>query len=322
MRDRSYDIAKGIGIICMLLGHEPEIIGYPTQQIFYTFHMPLFFILAGYFTHIGKISFWEDVKHSSKRLLLPYFFTFLLLFLWGGVVQTILKHDISYCARPVLSCLYGSRDLIDSQFGMISVGAFWFILGLFWAKIVFLALIRYTNRYTVIATSIALSIVSILLYKWLNFSVWSILPGISGIIFMAIGWWYKNYGMPKWLIILSIICWPLAYFSDMDMSTLYYQCYPLDVLGACGGTWCVVKFSKWISSIHPKLLVGVSWCGEHSMAILSFHTFEILSAIAWTMVCRIPFTIEGDWMTLFRYFVMMSMVILCMQFKFFRKIYG
>lgn len=321
MRDRTFDIAKGIGIICMLLGHEPKLIGDIAQQVIYTFHMPLFFILAGYFTHIGKISLLEDIKHSGRRLLLPYFFTFFLLLLWG-ILQTILKHNIAYCVRPVLSCLYGSRDLIESKFGAISVGAFWFVLGLFWAKIIFLALIRYTNKYTVMATSAALSIFSIVLYRLLHFSLWSILPGVSGLIFIAIGWWYKNYGIPNGFVIVSIICWPIAYFSDIDMSVLFYKCYPIDVLGACGGTYCIVKFSKWICSIHPKSLIGVSWCGEHSMTILSFHVFEILSAIAWSMVCRIPFTIEGNEMILFRYIVMMAMVYICVNFKFTQKIYG
>lgn len=39
-----YDIAKGIGIIAVLLGHSK--IG---VDIIYTFHMPLFFVISGYF---------------------------------------------------------------------------------------------------------------------------------------------------------------------------------------------------------------------------------------------------------------------------------
>ena len=38
------DIAKGIGIISMLIGHTDAAF----QPIIYAFHMPLFFILAGY----------------------------------------------------------------------------------------------------------------------------------------------------------------------------------------------------------------------------------------------------------------------------------
>ena len=45
-RISAYDIAKGIGVILVVFGHMNT---YPTilQKIIYSFHMPLFFLLAG-----------------------------------------------------------------------------------------------------------------------------------------------------------------------------------------------------------------------------------------------------------------------------------
>ena len=47
MRNVTFDIMKGLGIICMILGHIP--IGGITQQVIYSFHMPMFFFISGYF---------------------------------------------------------------------------------------------------------------------------------------------------------------------------------------------------------------------------------------------------------------------------------
>lgn len=43
-RDRSVDIAKGLGIILMVMGHA----GMPHSSIIFRFHMALFFILSGW----------------------------------------------------------------------------------------------------------------------------------------------------------------------------------------------------------------------------------------------------------------------------------
>ena len=46
-RNRAFDIMKGVGILSVILGHmdiEPY-----WRNVIYSFHMPLFFILAGYF---------------------------------------------------------------------------------------------------------------------------------------------------------------------------------------------------------------------------------------------------------------------------------
>ena len=63
------DVAKGYGILLVMLGHlqMPEI-----QVSIYSFHMPLFFFLSG-FVFSPKTSFKEFVKGKIRRIVLPYF---------------------------------------------------------------------------------------------------------------------------------------------------------------------------------------------------------------------------------------------------------
>ena len=58
------DIARGIGILLVVLGHNDFAALSPFfHQVIYSFHIPLFFFLSGYFIN-ASISFFE---YSRKR---------------------------------------------------------------------------------------------------------------------------------------------------------------------------------------------------------------------------------------------------------------
>ena len=70
------DVAKGIAILLVIVGHTLSSGGMPWKAVF-SFHMPLFFILAGYTFRARKWG--ELVPSSARRLLFPYVLMFLLL---------------------------------------------------------------------------------------------------------------------------------------------------------------------------------------------------------------------------------------------------
>lgn len=79
IRDITFDIAKGIGIVLVVIGHYiPDTapswyIGF--VSFVYHFHMPLFFMIAGFFYErsIKKIGYWRFVRSKFERLMFPYF---------------------------------------------------------------------------------------------------------------------------------------------------------------------------------------------------------------------------------------------------------
>ena len=101
MKDRNtnrigyIDIAKGIGIIAVLIGHTYESI---LSTVAWSFHMPLFFMASGLTFKYRTQE--ECVKNNIRRLFLPYAFTICLVitiafiinpfgsdwlkWLWGG----------------------------------------------------------------------------------------------------------------------------------------------------------------------------------------------------------------------------------------------
>lgn len=88
------DIAKGIGIILVVLGHcipDASMPGGPSDKflsimfkLIYSFHMPLFFFIAGIFS-LPKLNSLIDfniidfIKKRFLRLMVPYFFCRIML---------------------------------------------------------------------------------------------------------------------------------------------------------------------------------------------------------------------------------------------------
>ena len=66
-RNEIIDIAKAIGIILMVIGHTrcPEYL----RHLIYLFHMPLFFILSGYFLQ-KKSDVGEYAKKQFMKLMI------------------------------------------------------------------------------------------------------------------------------------------------------------------------------------------------------------------------------------------------------------
>lgn len=65
------DVAKGIGIICIILGH----LGLASvNKVVFTFHVPIFFLITGYFTNSNR-STNDFIKNKVRTLIVPYFIT-------------------------------------------------------------------------------------------------------------------------------------------------------------------------------------------------------------------------------------------------------
>ena len=99
------DIAKGIGILLVVLGHNDfEVISVFVQRLIYSFHMPLFFFLSGYFLN-AAIPFFEFVKKRFNSLLKPYLFTIFLIYFTSVSFE---KMGFNTAIQRTIKSLYGS----------------------------------------------------------------------------------------------------------------------------------------------------------------------------------------------------------------------
>lgn len=109
-RLNNIDIAKGIGIILVVMGHNDFSLVSPLAfKLIYSFHMPLFFFLSGIFFR-PSMPFLELVRRRYNSVLKPFFFILLLIF-FGGLSFT--NVGLLTALSRLGKAMYGSGKYLD-----------------------------------------------------------------------------------------------------------------------------------------------------------------------------------------------------------------
>jgi fucose 4-O-acetylase-like acetyltransferase len=104
------DIAKGLGILVIVLAHN-DLAGYhPTLHKFiYAFHIPLFFFLSGMFFRPER-TFGETLRRRFNTLLKPYLFTIFLIYLGEAAFSNM---NFPVIAGRIAKSMYATGWYID-----------------------------------------------------------------------------------------------------------------------------------------------------------------------------------------------------------------
>ena len=272
---------KGIGIIAVIIGHLSH---YGTMFIF-SFHMPLFFIIAGFL--YKRIPLSVSAKKDFNRLVIPYLITGFSIYFLDLLASIYFKHDPTHW---LIGTLWGSgspnhTSALFAKFP--TIGAIWFLLALFMCKQTFLLLESITTNILKLGTlCLVISIIASLIDSlWINLPL-AILPGVSAVIFYYAGYAIRRVGMfdniKWWFAFILIAIWVGAtYFPEKHMSIVrcYYPLYPLTILGGIAGTIIIY----WIVTVSMKVFNGkmsfigksLAWLGEVSLLILCFHLIDL-----------------------------------------------
>ena len=246
----------------MIIGHLQ--IPHLLRDFIFSFHMPMFFLIGGYFFKPQPI---KDIIHkSSIRLLKPYIIT--------GVLTSViylLVGDIDTAIFRGSGILFGNNGSPVAIFQTPRCGAVWFLLALFWCRLMFNYIYNRTRLWLIL--SIGLSIAASCLGYYIINPPLGIIIGMSSLIFFAIGKALKEYNIPmRWIILPSIVIWILCIlYSKLEVAVYLYKFYPLDVIGACGGTFVVYFIAKGIC-FHTKILKSCFlFIGVNSLLVLCYH---------------------------------------------------
>lgn len=182
-RKEYIDVARGIAIILMVLGHLG--LKNPLTQIIYSFHMPLFFVIAGMTISIDqKLPVY--INKRIIRIIVPY-----LLFAFIFSIPDF---------EAWVNVLYGSRNTISLAGSSTPL---WFLPCLFCADIIFQLVLRLhkngrgTSKYIlIVGNNIILAIVGALLQK-LDFTKVLGMPfsldiALLALPFICFGWLIKE----------------------------------------------------------------------------------------------------------------------------------
>lgn len=192
--------------------------------------------------------------------------------------------------------IWGSGDVYLSELGRLYVGPLWFLFAMFICREVFYIIQCVASRLSRIGIDVRIGIativvllsgLSIWVYPYVQPMAWNIFPGIAATIFYAIGWIIRRTNVPLWAIILTVVCWVamIVLEMNMDMRVCEYGILPLNILGACGGTWLIYCVSKYLNKYSDKPILAwiarfLIWCGVSSLGILCIHGLDMLGGVS------------------------------------------
>ena len=268
MRQPSFDIMKGIGIIAMIVGH---ITVTGISRYIYLWHMPLFFLISGYFFREKEMK--ECVKSNAKALLIPYLIAATLLALFTSALA-LTGHDVN-AKNAILGIFVGAESIQDSIFSDYQVGAIWFLLALFWCRVTYNFLI---NRYSggVILT---ISVIATYLGSKM-FIPTDLLQGLSVMVFFIIGHEAKKRELLSMRLTPVVCVLGLAAITasastgfPISMATCDYAYYPINVLGAVFATYFIYLLSCRLTMCKGSSILA--FLGRISLLILCVHLLDV-----------------------------------------------
>lgn len=285
-RIRFFDMAKGIGILCVVLGHaaiesifvEPSNTAQWAMATCFSFHMPLFFLIAGYFMHPERDFQW---RKEGKQLLLTYAITACLVVAGAGVMAKLRHLNVRDMVRFWADAAwYGSGDVSANTMWEVQgrIGAIWFLLAMFWARLLMHIFARMPYTGCWVAGSFVMGWVSSR-SVWLP---WSFQSGMCAVAFVYLGVLAKRYDVLgrvrryPWIWAVAVALWALAIwkFTGFSMAMNNYGVYPvMAAVGSIAGTLCIIGLCQLLD--HVQWIGAVlSRAGQATLAILCVHLIE------------------------------------------------
>lgn len=287
LRLKYFDIAKGIGILLMIIGHCSIKNQYILNFIF-SFHMPLFFFMSGFFYKYRENK--EELKRNFKKLIIPYIITCMVMIIYKFfklIIDSNFAEILGTIKTWFLSSIYGSGAL--EPFGIKVIGAIWFLWALFFA----LYFINITNKSKYQYLWILL--IGYIGYKTSKY-IWlplSIQAGMVATVFVYFGILAKRYDifnkkMPVQLFILMVLImmYCTIYCGKLYMVSNIYTNGIIDFIGALCGSFLCIKLSQFIEKKTKFIKKGLIYIGENSLICLCIHLFA-LNCIAFSKVHNI-----------------------------------
>lgn len=260
------DIARGIGIILIILGHNP--VPPICHDWIFSFHVPLFFIIAGYF--YKRRSLKETAIKGIRQLIVPFYIT--------NIICSFFCRDISSdeIQSRIFDCIFVFRE--GQNMGL------WFLLALFWAKVIFCLLeklgIIICGIISFLLFSVTFRLAIIYDVTFLPFRVYL---GMTAPIFLYIGYMFNRFNVFSLeiknnylgLIIVIIL---LGSLVPIEYYLFNYPLFEFNLVTSSMMSFTIILLCKYFSSlkftIFRRPIMVIKWFGNVSLMILCIHAIE------------------------------------------------
>ena len=316
MRNTTISICKALAIICMVIGHADS--PHYLMNFIYLWHMPLFFITAGYFFSTKYLN--DEITFIKKRvkslyitfvkwsvivlLLNPLFFATGFLNEHFGNPGGGVTHPLN--AKQMLQSFV---DIIFTMGGydVFLLSAFWFFRALLVASIGYLVLFKLFKKVpyirlneTCVVCAICITAYVFVLFKFgFGIKYRCINQGgyrdLMGIFFMGIGFLFRKYEeyIKRYPIAIGIVClaatliFTFWFGTSMSLNSKLKHVYRLPFAATVGFTFVYI-LSSYIDKTSGSAKRFLVYCGDHSLQIMIGHIFaykivSLLQILIWNL---------------------------------------
>lgn len=257
------DVAKGIGILLVVIGHVYAFNRQIVDRFFvvwlYSFHMPLFFIISGMLiAYKDEKDIWKFVKKRIMGILIPYVFFSIFSIIVFAIVNDFSREVF---VQNVKATICG-----------VGIDTLWFLPALFFGEVIFFVLRNLLkNKYVI-------CIISAIIYTLGNFMMkdYGLICLFLGRICIAVGFiMIGNYtmnlirkrNMPWYgLIVIAILSVVLSKINGfVDLNNLIFNNHILYLINSLTGTYLILEISKLID------IDEITYWGRNTLIVMATH---------------------------------------------------
>ena len=281
------DIAKGIGILLVVLAHNDLSAYHPMLHRFiYAFHMALFFFLSGIFFKPER-PFKEILKRRFNTLIKPLIFALLLIY---GISVFFGKMSFAMAFQRILKSLYMTGPYLNWV-------QLWFLPVLFLINLYAFFFYRATQKLPKNWMRWLILVITL----WIG-TLW--LPYMWTFDFTIMGRAFSTYGLPAsvdlvllggfyfvlgreiyrqlpqsffdakiTLLVSAVILFGMVFTLDIpvDFNTREYTSWTLNTIEAIAGIIFILSLSRQIELYSEKATRFFKYIGSLTLSILVFH---------------------------------------------------
>lgn len=334
-RTKYIDIARGIAILCIILGHQGY---YEISKIVFTFHVPIFFFITGYFFN-KRQELGDFIKKRVRTLLVPYAVTCIVIILLAVVLEILRggENVVSVALEWGYASLYGAGDSYTEPFYIKQIGALWFLLATFWGNVFFRIALNMKKHIRIVFV-LALFTFGYWTSAHLFWFPLSIQAGCCATMFIYIGYLAKKSKevyckLPKEAKVFGTVIATAVWVDFMINFQSFWLVHCdigrgiIDIVGCICASYMVLMISKGIERVSKAFTNVLSFLGKYSLIVLCIHIIE-LNLFPWWSVTEllvgfgIPETITTNFVIPIKFVAIISATFVCSKIKVITNLFG
>ena len=281
------DIAKGIAILLVIIGHTVKF-GSASRTFIFSFHMPLFFVLSGYTYRVAEdfATFKKHVLNNIKHLLIPAIGIVLFNLLAHWILEgTYTMPALAHQAKYYLAAFFWASGVKVGPYP--ALGAAWFLVSLLGAKLildsVWLLFGKKECGYLVVLVAL-LGMALGVKRRWLPFNL--------DVTMVVVFFLYAGMLLRRYSSILSnyrgvlfgiaVVVWItcLNFGFHIELASRKYPFLVLSILEGIFGTMAICNFCKGFA-VRQRISNVLRFIGCHTLLIFSIHCVDWTGYFIW-----------------------------------------